>query len=348
MKSLITFGLVTYKQERFVGEALESALAQTYSPLEIVISDDCSPDRTFEIAREIAARYHGPHKLVLNRNESNLGPAGNVNRMIHLAQGELIVAAAGDDVSIPQRTASLFEAWDSTGRTAGAVHSRVLHIDDTGRMITRPAWELSTEPTGNVIDQSVSPATYVETLKPGVFGCAAAWNAALFRTFGALPNYLVHEDSLLTLRSLIMGGVVFVDSSLVKYRLHSNNLYNSSHELAHTWESIKDQENRMQRNYAGRAGMYGAFCRDLLRAHEAGLIPSREFSKAYANARHHEHICNLQSTFLTGNIIRKIDIYSKLARAGVDKAELRKLSLRLLPVRLLQSAKLARAWLKLL
>jgi len=41
-KSLITLALVAYNQERFISEALEGAFAQTYSPLEIILSDDCS------------------------------------------------------------------------------------------------------------------------------------------------------------------------------------------------------------------------------------------------------------------------------------------------------------------
>ena len=48
-KPLLTFAVGAYNQERFIREAVESAFAQTYSPLEIVLSDDCSRDRTFEI-----------------------------------------------------------------------------------------------------------------------------------------------------------------------------------------------------------------------------------------------------------------------------------------------------------
>ncbi len=54
-KLLVTFALFSYNQERFIREALRGALAQTYSPLQIVISDDCSQDRTFKIIQEQAA-----------------------------------------------------------------------------------------------------------------------------------------------------------------------------------------------------------------------------------------------------------------------------------------------------
>ena len=76
-KPLITFALFAYNQERFIREAVEGAFSQTYSPLEIILSDDCSPDRTFEIMKEMAAEYTGPHTIVLNRNEKNHSKFGN-------------------------------------------------------------------------------------------------------------------------------------------------------------------------------------------------------------------------------------------------------------------------------
>ena len=64
-RPLICFGLLAYNQEPFIREAVEGALAQTYAPLEIILSDDCSTDRTFEIMQETVAAYRGPHKVVL-------------------------------------------------------------------------------------------------------------------------------------------------------------------------------------------------------------------------------------------------------------------------------------------
>ena len=48
---LVTLALITYRQERFVREAVRGVLAQTYSPLQVVISDDASPDATFESSK---------------------------------------------------------------------------------------------------------------------------------------------------------------------------------------------------------------------------------------------------------------------------------------------------------
>jgi glycosyltransferase involved in cell wall biosynthesis len=58
-RPLVTFALFTYNRERYIREAVEGAFSQTYSPLEIILSDDCSSDSTFEIIREMAGAYVG-------------------------------------------------------------------------------------------------------------------------------------------------------------------------------------------------------------------------------------------------------------------------------------------------
>ncbi len=86
---LVTFALLSYNQERFTKEALEGVCAQTYSPLEIVISDDCSSDRTFSIISEMVDVYQGPHAIISNRNRKNLGIGANINRVMELTRAEL-------------------------------------------------------------------------------------------------------------------------------------------------------------------------------------------------------------------------------------------------------------------
>src|SRR4249919_1275211 len=96
-RPLLTLVVASFNQEKYIEQAVRSALAQTYSPLEIIISDDCSRDRTFVIASEITSIYKGPHKIRLNRNLTNLGIGGHVNRIMELCHGQLVIASAGDD-----------------------------------------------------------------------------------------------------------------------------------------------------------------------------------------------------------------------------------------------------------
>ena len=77
--------VMSYRQEAYIADTVASAFASDYPDLEIVLTDDASPDGTFQIMREMAAAYRGPHRIVLNRNAQNLGLIGHVNHLFNLA-----------------------------------------------------------------------------------------------------------------------------------------------------------------------------------------------------------------------------------------------------------------------
>ena len=106
----VSFALTCYEHEDFVRDAVRGALAQDYEPLEILFSDDCSPDATFDILEEEVSRYDGPHTLSMNRNTTNLG-IEHFDKVMTLARGDFVVFAHGDDISMPHRTRRLVDAW---------------------------------------------------------------------------------------------------------------------------------------------------------------------------------------------------------------------------------------------
>ncbi len=96
--------------------ALSCSLAQDCEPLEIVLSDDASTDATFAELQAAAADYRGPHRVRTRRNEVNLGIGAHYNRLIAETRGALLVTAAGDDISLPQRV----QRWPRPGTRAAA------------------------------------------------------------------------------------------------------------------------------------------------------------------------------------------------------------------------------------
>ena len=110
---LFSLVLLTYNQEKFVAEAVKAALSQQCSPIEILITDDCSNDTTFDIIREIAEIYNGPHKVILNRNDKNLGLLQHIDKAHELSSGEVIIIAAGDDISNPNRCQKIIDCFKS-------------------------------------------------------------------------------------------------------------------------------------------------------------------------------------------------------------------------------------------
>lgn len=110
-KPLISFILIIYNQEDFVRDALDGAFNQTYSPLEIIITDDGSKDNTVKVIEDAIADYKGPHKVILHHNPKNVGIAQNVNNAMAMASGEYFILAAGDDKSLPERAQRTYEIF---------------------------------------------------------------------------------------------------------------------------------------------------------------------------------------------------------------------------------------------
>ena len=87
--------IVSYNQEEYISQAIESIVSQSVLPYEIVISDDHSKDSTWDIINEYAIKY--PNLIKIHRNESNIGVYKNFNKATRLATGNLITCVAGDD-----------------------------------------------------------------------------------------------------------------------------------------------------------------------------------------------------------------------------------------------------------
>lgn len=99
---LVSVVIVTYNQRDTISQAVESALDQaTDFPYEILLSDDCSSDGTYEICRDYERRYPGVVKA--HRNGRNLGLLRNYYDAILRARGEYIADCAGDDFWIDSR-----------------------------------------------------------------------------------------------------------------------------------------------------------------------------------------------------------------------------------------------------
>ena len=210
-RPLVSFCVLGFNQEDFIREAVEGAFAQTYRPLEIVLSDDCSADRTFEIMREMAEAYDGPHRVVLSRNERNRGIVGNVNALMEASRGELIVKSDGDDVSLPDRAERLAEAWLASGRRFKSLCSDVMRMDVEGRDIGRLG-------TPRIMRSDRAPLSIIEG-NLYVLGAASAWSRELFDRFGPIDEAARVEDTVIPFRAAVLGELGYVDAPLVRYRV---------------------------------------------------------------------------------------------------------------------------------
>jgi glycosyltransferase involved in cell wall biosynthesis len=209
----LTFYVISYNQAPFVRQAVEGAFRQIYSPLQIILSDDGSTDGTFEIMRKMVAEYSGPHEVVLNRNEPNRGLAGNINRVMELARGELVFNSGGDDVSRPTRVEQTWQAWEKAGCRAGWLYGALQVIDEAGRVIT-PRLDFPPPPFCHDII-----AMCRRSMDCVCVGASGAWARDVFQHFGPLAPDVCYEDRVLPLRCLLLGRrIAYVPDILVAYR----------------------------------------------------------------------------------------------------------------------------------
>ena len=105
----VTIGMPVYNGERFVVEALDAILAQTYKDFELVISDNGSTDTTEAICRRYAAQ---DARIRYYRESVNRGATWNYNRVVELAQGEFFKWAAHDDLITPDYIGKCVDVLD--------------------------------------------------------------------------------------------------------------------------------------------------------------------------------------------------------------------------------------------
>ncbi len=208
-RPLVSMLLITYNQAGVIADAIAGALAQTYSPLEILISDDCSTDATWAAVEAATRDYRGPHRLVLNRNERNAGITAHLSQLAAMSHGELLVVTAGDDISVPERCARLVECWNTLERRVDLIASDLVEIDS------------ASPDAGRIAPTDLGQYRHFddwERERPWVVGASHAWSRRLFERFGPMLPGAMAEDQIMTFRAVMTGGAYSLREPLVRYR----------------------------------------------------------------------------------------------------------------------------------
>lgn len=222
---LVTFALFAYNQEKFIREAVEGAFAQTYEPLEIILSDDCSADGTFAIMEEMAAAYRGPHRVRAVQTPRNLGVVQHVLLRGREAAGDIVVLSAGDDISLPERVGSHVPCYANA--KVWAVSTGFTLIDENNNPVDESASNLSGR-----ITKRVRPwdPTYLRAMPDGyttIQGSTASYRKPVFDLVQGQGAMQYAEDQLFTFVIHAYGRcVAYLPRPLLQYRIHSNALSN--------------------------------------------------------------------------------------------------------------------------
>jgi glycosyltransferase involved in cell wall biosynthesis len=113
-----------YNAEKYLGEAIDSILNQTFTDFECIMIDDCSTDNTWKIIQKYAKK---DSRIVGVKNEKNLGIAGNLNKAISLSKGKYLARMDADDWAYPERFEKQVQFLDThieVGIVGGAMEVR--------------------------------------------------------------------------------------------------------------------------------------------------------------------------------------------------------------------------------
>jgi glycosyltransferase involved in cell wall biosynthesis len=130
----VSIGIPVFNGERFLGETIESILAQTFEDFEIVISDNASVDETEKVCRRYA---ESDTRITYIRNRENLGAAYNYNQAFHLSSGEYFKWACHDDLLQQEFLERCVEVLDRNP-SAVLAYTGWAPIDEAGAPLQRP------------------------------------------------------------------------------------------------------------------------------------------------------------------------------------------------------------------
>lgn len=212
--------LITYNHERFIAEAIESVLAQTYKDYEFIIVNDGSTDRTQEIIDGFT------DDRITAIHQKNQGPSVAGNNGIIRAKGKYIAYISGDDVCYPNRLERQLEYCERLN--GHIIFSMCDFIGDDSNIFQPPdhiknVFRFDNKPREGILNYLFNRGNYI--VAPSLFGERKAFlDAGLFN-----PLYLQLQDYDLWIKLLLKNYEFYiVQEKLIKYRVRNDNLNISS------------------------------------------------------------------------------------------------------------------------
>ncbi len=246
-KVLVSIMIPTYNQAQYIKEAVESALAQTYENLEVVVSDDNSTDNT----KEILESFSDP-RLKYFRSESNYGRVGNYHHMLYdLIQGEWVVNLDGDDYFTDANFIS--EAVEIIEKNDVVMVGAKYKIEkvSTGALSNQPSYFDGDDTKTAVLDGFQAALVKYDAL--GLGHLTSVYNAELARKIGFYERDIITADSESMQRLIMEGDIGFINKHIGIWRYHDQNAsqyskYESFYETLIGINAVKEHAVKLNKN----------------------------------------------------------------------------------------------------
>ena len=207
---LVSIIINNYNYDRFLAEAIDSALNQTYKNIEVIVVDDGSTDNS----RRIIAAYGERIIPILQPNGKQ---AAAFNSGFARSQGEIIIFLDSDDYLYPQAVSEIIKVWRSG---LAKVHYRLNVVDGAGESLGYSSPQGSVPLSqGKVWETLLSRGGYISTPTSG----NAISRKALENLFPIPDRYKLTADDYLSFQVPFYGEIAAIETPLGVYRVHDSN-----------------------------------------------------------------------------------------------------------------------------
>ena len=202
----VSIAMATYNGAKYLQEQLDSFIAQTRQPDELIVTDDCSTDATLEILEAFAST--APFDVVIHRNDRNYGYCGNFNQALLRCSGDLVFLSDQDDVWFPEKLERVVEnALEHPDALVLMNDAALTHGDLTETGLTK---------LGQIKSAGFSDANFV-------MGCCVAVRRDLLDLCLPIPDeFPAHDDWIVGIADG-MGRKKVLAETLQHYRRHEDN-----------------------------------------------------------------------------------------------------------------------------
>lgn len=222
MNKQVSISLCTYNGAKYLSQQLDSYLAQTRPPDEIVVCDDRSRDETASIIRDFESQ--APFPVRFYQNEKNLGVVKNFEKAISLCEGEVIFLSDQDDVWAPEKIERMMIEFENDPEL-GQVFTNAELVDENLAPLDINLWDMTFRPEQKRL--AGTDSLFALLLKINVVtGATQAFRKDLRRIFSPILDYqprYVH-DAWIALSIAMVAKSLYLEDRLIKYRQHPGQL----------------------------------------------------------------------------------------------------------------------------
>jgi len=258
-RPLISVCMPVYNTERYLSEAIQGVLSQTYDNFELVICDNCSTDSSPAIARG----FSSDPRVRFIPNQWNIGFAGNLQKVTSLARGELVIVHCSDDTMLPEALTTYVQTIERSGLDPQnmVVMGDTYMMDGNGNRFAilgkgtndfdYARRQLGKEP----LEEKVLPYTGHEILKAhlhdlqlfGWLGSILFSRSFLERTEGYQGGKWISPDKEFMYKVFALNPpVLYVQQPLFQFRLHEANQLGTERRQAIIKHSLDQYEYTFQ------------------------------------------------------------------------------------------------------